>query len=345
MPPSETDFRQPMRESAAIDALTNQFVGNFEPGDGSPRPEAPARKAPPTVEAAIAQDGPSKQDQEGPAEDEAGAEPLEEGSEERESEGAEEEGQEELVEVRVDGRTERVTFEELKNGYSREADYRHKTQDLAEQRRRVERDDTERRETWRRRMQEVDHVLRFALETDPLVAELKGLDLVKLAKDDPARYVEVTAGLNARKAAYEDWTKTTDKAVREQAERYAMDEHRKLIDAMPELADATKAKAKARELGEYLAGEGFSEVEIGSARDHRLLVMASKAMLYDRMSKERPLAAKKVQALPKVTRPGAGRTRPSESQSVLNARERFNKTRSEADAIAMIEQQLVGSRR
>lgn len=59
-------------------------------------------------------------------------------TEEQEQELSAEEEQPDIYTVRVNGEDVEVTFDELTKGYSREADYRRKTQEVAEQRRAVE---------------------------------------------------------------------------------------------------------------------------------------------------------------------------------------------------------------
>jgi hypothetical protein len=60
-------------------------------------------------------------------------------TEEQEQELSAEEEQPDIYTVRVNGEDVEVTFDELTKGYSREADYRRKTQEVAEQRKTVER--------------------------------------------------------------------------------------------------------------------------------------------------------------------------------------------------------------
>ena len=60
-------------------------------------------------------------------------------TDEQEQELSAEEEQPDIYTVRVNGEDVEVTFDELTKGYSREADYRRKTQEVAEQRKTVER--------------------------------------------------------------------------------------------------------------------------------------------------------------------------------------------------------------
>ncbi len=90
--------------------------------------------------------------------------------------------------------------------------------------------------------------------------------------------------------------------------------HERLIDALPHLADQAKLDAETADMQGYLKSEGFSNDELAvlngaSATDHRLTVIARKAMLYDKLQKTRPKVTKKVANKPKLVRPGAARSK------------------------------------
>lgn len=70
------------------------------------------------------------------ADDEFADEPDDESGEGDEEDGGDDEG--ELYTVKVDGEEQQVTLDELRSGYSRQADYTRKTQELASRRREVE---------------------------------------------------------------------------------------------------------------------------------------------------------------------------------------------------------------
>ena len=81
-----------------------------------------------------------------------------------------------------------------------------------------------------------------------------------------------------------------------------------LFRALPDLADATKGKALKAEISAFLQKQGYSADEIAQAADHRAIVLAHKAMQYDRMVAQQAEAAKKVASLPpkQPQRPGTG---------------------------------------
>ena len=81
-----------------------------------------------------------------------------------------------------------------------------------------------------------------------------------------------------------------------------------LTKAIPDWADESKAKAEKSSLAEYLTKLGFSRDEVNQVADHRAVVMARKAMLYDQLMTKQADATKKVATLPPKApqRPGSG---------------------------------------
>lgn len=71
------------------------------------------------------------------------------------------------------------------------------------------------------------------------------------------------------------------KAARE-LERQVTSERNKLLAKLPSWQDDGVRSRETRELRQYLNGLGFTDSEVASAMDHRLILMARKAMLHDK---------------------------------------------------------------
>ncbi len=91
-----------------------------------------------------------------------------------------------------------------------------------------------------------------------------------------------------------------------------------MLDKLPDWKDADKAKAEQGRVREYLKNQGFTDDEVGGVSDHRAVLMARKAMLFDDLQAKAAANADKVKNLPapKVLQPGGrevgatdGRTR------------------------------------
>jgi hypothetical protein len=84
-----------------------------------------------------------------------------------------------------------------------------------------------------------------------------------------------------------------------------------MVEVIPEWRDPGRARAEKAELRAYLQSAGYSADEIGQAADHRAVVLARKAMAWDRLKAGKAVADKKVAEAPRLQKPG---TRPAQSR-------------------------------
>ena len=149
-----------------------------------------------------------------------------------------------------------------------------------------------------------------ALETD-----VGAIDWNALKEDDPAKFSALKVEMQERKeeiqnikgeavTKIQEAAKQREGELRENHQQFVANENVKLLDALPEWRDSDKAKAEKAKLAEYLTGQGFAQEDVMAASDHRLILMARKAMLYDAMQLESNALAKKVVKTPKVLKPG-----------------------------------------
>lgn len=221
--------------------------------------------------------------------------------------------------VKVDGQELEVNEEELTRGYQRDADYRRKTQEVAERNRQLE-----------AQRQQVEATLNQLIPV--LSAQVQDkfgqVDWQTLAREDPSQYV-------ALRAEYDAHVQNIQRAVAEQQQiaqanqqqfvenhkKTLESEYKKLTAAIPEFGDAEKGKSIRSDMKTYLVGAGYTEQEINMLSDSRAAIIAHKAMLYDRAQKAREDS--KVKQLPKVQKSGTPnkvdpkRTAASEAQNRL----------------------------
>ena len=86
-------------------------------------------------------------------------------------------------------------------------------------------------------------------------------------------------------------------------------ENQLLLEAMPKVSpdwgDQTKLPQARTRLADYLLTQGFTKEDVMGAADHRLLLTAEKARLWDESQGKVQLAKKRVQLVPKIVKPGA----------------------------------------
>jgi len=265
--------------------------------------------------------------------------PEEESAEEQseDSEKSEEQEQAQTFTVKVDGKEVAVTLEELQNGYSRTQDYTRKTQQIAEVRKQVEQE-TQAVRAERQQYAQLLGALQAQLQaTEPQV------DLDRLYHEDPIEWVRQKEVMRERQ----------EKALAIQAEQQrlaqlsqyeqqrAMEEQlssqkEALLAALPEWRDPKKAKAEKALVVESAKAAGFSEEDLKSVYDHRLVLLLRKAGLYDQMMSKRQGIKPVVNNGPRPAKPGAA-GRVSTTTESTRAKQRLAKTGRVDDAASAIE--------
>ena len=87
-----------------------------------------------------------------------------------------------------------------------------------------------------------------------------------------------------------------------------------LTEMIPEWRDQTKAAAEKRQVAEYLKGLGYQDQEISQAADPRAILMARKAMEYDRLMASKSSIQQKVAQAPRMVKPGTAAPAPNKGK-------------------------------
>ena len=212
--------------------------------------------------------------------------------------------------VKIDGKEVEVSLDELKNGYQRQQDYTKKTMEVSESRKAAEAEISQaraEREQYAQALHQQQIILQSAMQ------EQQQIDWNKLLESDPMEYLKQQHLYQQRQAALNQMTAEAQRIEQIQQAEFAeraklvlSEQQDKLLAKLPEWKDGEKAKAEKSALKSYLAENGFNNDEISALADHRSVVVARKAMLYDQMMSKAQAAAKKVDNLPsKVERAGA----------------------------------------
>jgi len=274
-------------------------------------------------------------------EDESGVEdaPEEESAEEQseESEESEEQDQPQTFTVKVDGKEVAVTLEELQKGYSRTQDYTRKTQQIAEVRKQVE------QETQAVRAEREQYAQLLGALQAQLQSSEPQVDLDRLYHEDPIEWVRQKEVLRERqeKAYAIQAEQQRLSQLSQQEQQRAMEAHLEsekdaLLAALPEWRDPKKAKAEKALVLESAKSVGFSEDDLKSVYDHRLVLLLRKAAMYDQMVSKRQGIKPVVNNGPRTAKPGAA-GRVSTTTETTRAKQRLAKTGRVDDAASAIE--------
>jgi hypothetical protein len=246
--------------------------------------------------------------------------------------------------VKVGKEEVEVPLDELLKGYSRTADYTKKTQEVAEARKMVESERQKIEEASRLRDQYAE---RLSVIEQMLNQTEKAEDLSALKETDPIGYAVKVAEqaerekqLNAVRAERQRLAQQQQAEQSERLKAHLASEAARLRDAIPEMSDEVKSEVVKREIREFAKSVGFSDQELASVYDSRAVLTLYKAMQYDKLQKGKPQVTKKVNAAPKMLRPGTSTPEASESETTKRMRAQLKKSGKKDDAARLFERFL-----
>ena len=318
---------QAMNMADAASAISAMLAP--EEGQAQVDETQPAEVSDEDTEAAASEDDDSGVED---APDDESAEEQSEGDE-----GPEEQEQAQTFTVKVDGKEVDVTLDELQKGYSRTQDYTRKTQQIAEVRKQVE------QETQAVRAERQQYAQLLGALQAQLQASEPQVDLDRLYNEDPIEWVRQKEVLRDRqeKAYAIQAEQQRLSQLSQQEQQRAMEEHLEsqkdaLLAALPEWRDPKKAKAEKALVLESAKSVGFSDEDLKSVYDHRLVLLLRKAAMYDQMVSKRQGIKPVVNNGPRPAKPGAA-GRVSTTTESTRAKQRLAKTGRVDDAASAIE--------
>lgn len=266
-------------------------------------PEAPEALS--VHDALMAKLGNDEHDADEDAPDEGNAESPED--EQSEGDGAETPTEDTgLHEVEYDGKTYKLP-PELKDAFLRQQDYTRKTQEVAEARKAAD----AQRQTYEALGQTSQEEMDLRIKQQMLGEQLKIYDTAltdELLQTDPIQYMR----LDKQRRDLQQTGFGLSQALQQaqaKAQHLRGEAFRKLLtDGAAQLKKSIPdwSEDKAKALREYATAQaGYAPDEINQLTDHRFVVLLNKAAELDALKASKPAVTKRVEALPKVAKPGA----------------------------------------
>ena len=334
---------QPAPQEGSVEEAHEALLSLLEPAEEKPEEE----KAAPTEE-----EESTEETQDESLEEESEEETEEESEEE--SEESDDEGEEEfLYAVKVDGEEQEVTLDELLKGYSRQSDYTKKTQELSSDRRGMEelqqKYNSEMTQIQAERQQYTEYLNQIVENSMGGLDKYANLDWDRLKESDPIEYVTKREEYREAQEKIQAMRNEQANAQHRQAEEskqlhsnMVMEEHQKLVSAIPEWGEPEKQKELATDVRKYALSQGFSEEELSSLVDHRSVLVLMKAAKFDAMDNA-DIKSKKLKNKPKVIRSGNGKTKGENSKSKRTAKMKRLRSSGHVDDAASILEDLFNS--
>ena len=337
------DIALPPGEGSIIEAET-AILGLLDPEKEKPETE----EAQPSEEVSEGEPEASEEEPE--------AEEVEEETEDEEAESPEEEETEEEVDtpdvytVKINGEDHEVTEDELIKGYSRQADYTKKTQELSQYRSQLDQAaqfyQTEVAATQEARQQYINSLAQGVQLSLSSLQEFENIDWERLKTEDKEEYLtkrddfrEAQSSVQKLKQTHAQEAEKQNAEQQHQFQNWAQTEHQKLVSILPDWGDPVKQKAIAGELRQFAFTKGFAEEELAQLFDHRSILILMQAKAWeDDQKKVKTVKSKKIKNKPKVIRSGKGVQKSDSDKSKRAANmKRLRETGHHRDAVSLLE--------
>ena len=235
--------------------------------------------------------------------------------------------------VKVNGEELEVTLDELQKGYMMGKDYTQKTMQLSEQRKAVE-----------AKIAEIDADLNDAKEIINLELEwFESAEAKELRQYDPDEYIKRFEKIKGKAEKFEKLQAKREKEKSALHQEQLRKEQELLRQKIPEWLDEGTVQKEYPRLVESMKSIGFDDNELNGISDHRLMVLARKAMLFDQIMSQ-DISGKKVKAAPKSASPGSPKS-PTETsdRKMKELKEKVRQTGNMNSAAAAIKAMLFKS--
>jgi hypothetical protein len=334
------NLANPLSEAKTdVDKAADSISGLLNPQAEEKKPQAEAETTQQETQEQPQESSTEEQSEVQEPKEETEVESQEETSEEQEVASQEEQDeipqeQNSTYKVKVAGQEFDVTLDELKSGYSRDSDYRRKTEELSLERKKFQTDAEKQRQDFSSRLTELNNVMSAAKEQ--LDSEESKIDLEKLYDEDPTEAARVDHKLRRKREKYDQAVKVAQAEQQKQFEQVLQDQKQKLVSKMPDFADPNKASKIKNDMRSYLSGYGFQDPEIAQIYDHRIVMLVNDAMKYRNLQSAKPNLAKKISKPSKVFKSGIKPTKADvNSKSYKEKLSRLKKTGHMNDAASV----------
>ena len=239
-----------------------------------------------------------------------------------------------LHKVKVNGQEFEVSLDELRNGYSRDADYRRKTEELSNDRKDFQSESEKQKLDYSNRLNELNNLV--STTQQQLTDETNNVDLEQLYEDDPSEAMKVEHKLRRKQEKLNLAMQKVQSEQKIQFDSYLQDQQNKLTNKMPEFSDPTKASSLKNNMRNFLSSHGFNNQEVGQIYDHRIIMLVNEAMKYRNLQNSKPNLAKKIS---KPSRPfSSGVKKDANDISLSKRKEKFSRLKrsgSQKDATSI----------
>ena len=331
-----TNTAKPLELQTNMDEAVSSLEQFLDPQEDKPEDAQEELQADETVEEEVVEEEEQEELQADEIEETEETESLDDEQDE-----LEEVDEPQLYTVKVNGEEVEVTIDELQNSYSRQKDYTRKTQELAQQRKTVEEQQSEvakNEAIYKELLPKMEAALNEGLGEEP--------DWNALYQADPIGYVrerdlwnEKQQKLQAVQAEQQRLQEEAQSKQQEQIQNYMQYGDKQLLKIVPEWKDQSIAQKEKLAIREHAINDlGFTAEEINQVYDYRLLLGLRNSYLQTKTQKAvKKKPTQKASARNRVGKPGSV-TRKNNSTPLKRSKQRLAKTGKVHDAAKVFEQ-------
>ena len=337
------NYANPLAEAATdVQKATRTIVGLLDPKEETKKQqpteqqqtEEQQNSPEPTQEESSTEDQPEEQENMEAESQEEATEEVSQDEEQIDTQEKQDSTAEPTYKVKVAGQEYDVTLDELRNGYSRDADYRQKTESLAFEKKQFMSESEKQRQDYSAKLNEANQMLSVAQQQ--LNSEINSADLEKLYEEDPTEAARIEHRLRKKQEKINSALAKNQSEQKKQFDSYLKDQQSKLVSKMPEFSDPDKASQLKSSMKSTLNAYGFNDTEVAQVYDHRIVMLVNDAMKFRNLQKAKPNIAKKITKPGKVFTSGVKQTK---ADVTLKARKeklsRLKKSGSHKDAASI----------
>ena len=337
------NYANPLAEAETdVQKATRTIVGLLDPKEETKKEqpteeqqtEEQQNSPEPTEQESSTEDQPEEQENMEAESQEEATEEVSQDEEQIDTQEKQDSTAEPTYKVKVAGQEYDVTLDELRNGYSRDADYRQKTESLAFEKKQFVSESEKQRQDYSAKLNEANQMLSVAQQQ--LNSEINSADLEKLYEEDPTEAARIEHKLRKKQEKINSAMAKNQSEQKKQFDSYLKDQQSKLVSKMPEFSDPNKASQLKTSMKSTLNAYGFNDTEVAQVYDHRIVMLVNDAMKFRNLQKAKPNIAKKITKPGKVFTSGVKQTK---ADVTLKARKdklsRLKKSGSHKDAASI----------
>lgn len=207
-----------------------------------------------------------------------------------------------FIKTKIDGKEGKAKLDDLIKSYQLEGHLNSKNMEASELRKSLDAESNELKETYKGKLSQAEDLIKLAMSE--LNSDFEKIDWKELEAEDDIEYIKQTQKFEARQRKlakkFEEIQAAKDVDTVDRQE-----EINSLIKKIPTWADDAVADKEYKSVTDYMKTQGYSAKDIKNLDDHKTVVMARKAMMFDGLDKNRVTVKDKVRKAPKLVRAGS----------------------------------------